>query len=160
MIDFQQSHFKLLSINNKKVIFVQVVLLSSMQYFASWAKVSKLSSNCSLDCAIFQTNMRKLFPKFINWARWVNSGKLTNNELWHIWLGGGKGYFRHSSMLFHIKCIAVGQPPISYHFWVCWWTSFFENLRPLGLEVAEICWGCWKQPQAHKKCFHNKNLVF
>lgn len=79
MIDFQQSHFKLLSINNKKVIFVQVVLLSSMQYFASWAKVSKLSSNCSLDCAIFQTNMRKLFPKFINWARWVNSGKLTNN---------------------------------------------------------------------------------
>ena len=82
------------------------------------------------------------------------------NELWHIWLGGGKGYFRHSSKLFYIKGIAVGQPPISYHFWVCWWTSFFENLRPLRLEVAEICWGCWKQPQAHKKCFHNKNLVF
>ena len=76
------------------------------------------------------------------------------NELWHIWLGGGKGYFRHSSKLFYKKGIAVGQPPISYHFWVCRWTSFFENLKPLGLEVAEICWGCWKQPQAHKKCFH------
>ena len=44
------------------------------------------------------------------------------NELWHIWLGGGKGYFRHSSKLFYIQGIAVGQPPISYHFWVCWWT--------------------------------------
>ena len=82
------------------------------------------------------------------------------NELWQIWLGGGKGYFRHSSKLFYIKGIAVGQPPISYHFWVCWWTSFPEKLRPLRLEVAEICWGCWKQPQAHKNFFHNKNLVF
>ena len=52
------------------------------------------------------------------------------NKLWLIWLGGGKGYFRHSSKLFYIKCIAVGQPPISYHFWVCWWTSFPEKLRP------------------------------
>ena len=82
------------------------------------------------------------------------------NEVWLIWFGGGKGCFRHSKKLFYIKGIAVNQPPISYHFWVCWWTSFFENLRPLRLEVAEICWGCWKQPQAHKKCFHNKNLVF
>ena len=62
----------------------------------------------------------------------------TANELWLIWLGGGKGYFRHSSKLFYIKGIAVGQPPISYHFWVCWWTSFPEKLRPLRLEVAEI----------------------
>ena len=49
------------------------------------------------------------------------------NEVWLIWLGGGKGYFRHSSKLFYIKGIAVGQPPISYHFWVCWWTSFFRK---------------------------------
>ncbi len=82
------------------------------------------------------------------------------NELRLIWLGGGKGYFRHSSKLFYIKGIGVGQPPIFYHFWVCWWTLFPEKLRPLRLEVAEICWGCWKQPQAHKKCCKNKKLVF
>ena len=82
------------------------------------------------------------------------------NELWLIWLGGGKGYFRHSSKLFYIKGIAVGPPPISYHFWVCWWTSFSEKLRPLRLEVAEICWGCWKQPQAHKNFIHKQKLAF
>ena len=128
-----------------------------------------------LTCAIFLDICRQIY--YIYWSKSCNliflnqikqqnrlklklEKKLSLNEVWHIWLGGGRGYFRHSSKSFYIKGIAVGQPPISYHFWVCWWTSFFEKLRPLRLEVAEICWGCRKQPQAHKKCFHNKNLVF
>jgi hypothetical protein len=35
------------------------------------------------------------------------------NELWLIWLGGGKSYFRHPSKLFYIKGIGVGQKTIS-----------------------------------------------
>ena len=38
------------------------------------------------------------------------------NEVWLIWLGGGKGYFRHFSKLFYIKGIGIGQQPIFYHF--------------------------------------------
>ena len=138
----------------------------------AWMCVCVSVSVCTCKCAsvvclnpVFEMNIKNLnnwkqFSQIIEKKMANASDGSTSNELWHIWLGGGKGYFRHSSKLFYIKGIAVGQPPISYHFWVCWWTSFFENLRPLRLEVAEICWGCWKQPQAHKKCFHNKNLVF
>ena len=39
------------------------------------------------------------------------------------------------------------QTPTFCHFWICWWTSFPEKLKPLRFEVTDICWGnrgCWK----------------
>ena len=56
------------------------------------------------------------------------------NEWWLMYLAqgrGGKGYFRHSSKLFYTKGIAVGQPTIFYHSWVCWWTLINPLIIPL-----------------------------
>ena len=146
--------------------------LTSCPFFSLTFGIGEHTKHCSMSFLYSSTrNMLQCFVKPKPNQKWVKKrgnlsefhserNYLLQNELWLIWLGGGKGYFRHSSKLFYIKGIAVGQPPISYHFWVCWWTSFPAKLRPLRLEVAEICWGCWKQPQAHKNFFHNKSLVF
>ena len=71
-------------------------------------------------------------------------------ELWFIWFGGGKGYFRHPSKLFCMKGIGVGQTPIFCHFWICGWTSFPEKLKP----SYKICLPLGAQhPQIFRKCY-------
>ena len=125
-------------------------------------KSDSIGSNRSNRSKLVQIDP-KWFKLDQHWSTWfksvqvgsnqINLDQISSNELWLIWLGGGKGYFRHPSKLFYIKGIGVGQTPIFCHFWICWWTSFPEKLRPLRFEVAELCWGCWKQPRAHKKMF-------
>ena len=81
------------------------------------------------------------------------------NELWFIWFGGGKGYFRHPSKLFYIKGISFGQTPTFCHFWICWWTSFPENFRlQRYAEVAENSLGLIKNVSITKTWFSKPDL--
>ena len=73
---------------------------------------------CQNQCTINLLTMISIvicFPFFYTRRR-ASFCTLIIIELWVICLGGGKGYFRHSLKWFYIKGIAVGQPPISYHF--------------------------------------------